>query len=499
MNSRAYAAPATASAPAAQVTSIEEGRTEHDQGYFFRIPDWLADRLGQQRASGAAWALVTLVGRKTRWGNHTPQRITLPEMLEHTRYARQTITDALANLVGWGVLYEEREPDRRYVRYALVDLTACSGPYADGQGAARIDLLEHPAYTIPETSLKTRPMATSRYQSKKQTDSRLSSGNHQSKNQTDISLKTDKNRSKKQTDISLKSRPVATDQPAPEAARASSLDTLEKRDTEESTPPDGGAASQIVNEGTSGTAERRERSSLHPRPHAAPFEHQETTEPPGNGVGAAPAVPSSKPSLFSAQPLGSPSAPLSAARVGKHARRRRSSAKPNAGAGTLEAQAALEAHKAALVASWLAHPATVQPEQMSQTERRRFYSGIAKLAQQFAHALEELPALLDAQARWSRGTYTPDPHTMEASLGTLRREAAAWKQSGAASQKGTTHARPNERQHASASGAGPAGLAGTGRANHEGDAAILAAVARVRARQAQAAAASPEACPDPAG
>ena len=139
--------------PSRQVTSIEEGRTEHDQGYFFRIPDWLADRLGQQRASGAAWALVTLVGRKTRWGNHTPQRITLPEMLEHTRYARQTITDALANLVGWGVLYEEREPDRRYVRYARFDLTACTGPYADGQAAARIDLLEHPAYTIPETSL----------------------------------------------------------------------------------------------------------------------------------------------------------------------------------------------------------------------------------------------------------------------------------------------------------------------------------------------------------
>ena len=72
MNSIAYAAPATASTPAAQVTSIEEGRTEHDQGYFFRIPDWLADRLGQQRASGAAWALVTLVGRKTRWGQHHP-------------------------------------------------------------------------------------------------------------------------------------------------------------------------------------------------------------------------------------------------------------------------------------------------------------------------------------------------------------------------------------------------------------------------------------------
>ena len=75
---------------------------------------------------------------------------------------------------------------------------------------------------------------------------------------------------------------------------------------------------------------------------------------------------------------------------------------------------------------------------MSATERSRFYSGIAKLAQS-SLTLEELTTLLDAQARWSRGTYTPDPHTMEASLGKLRREAAAWKQPGAAPQKGTTH------------------------------------------------------------
>jgi hypothetical protein len=75
---------------------------------------------------------------------------------------------------------------------------------------------------------------------------------------------------------------------------------------------------------------------------------------------------------------------------------------------------------------------------MSQTERRRFYSGIAKLAQS-SLTLEELPALLDAQTRWSRGTYTPDPHTLEASLGTLRREVASWKKRGTEPQKGTTH------------------------------------------------------------
>jgi hypothetical protein len=76
---------------------------------------------------------------------------------------------------------------------------------------------------------------------------------------------------------------------------------------------------------------------------------------------------------------------------------------------------------------------------MSETERRRFYSGIAKLAHS-SLTLSELPALLDAQARWSRGTYTPDPHTLEASLGTLRREAAAWHKQATKPQKGPTHA-----------------------------------------------------------
>jgi hypothetical protein len=182
------------------------------------MPDWLSDHLCTYHASGAAWALVTLVGRKTRWGQHFPQRITLPEMLEHTGYARQTISDALANLVSWGVLYEEREADRRYVRYALVDLTTCSGPYEHASGTRCIDLLEHPAYLIPETSLKSRTVATSRYQSKKQTD---------------ISLKTEKNRSKNKTGIGLKSRLVASDQPAPGAAPATPLDYVKRRDKKE--------------------------------------------------------------------------------------------------------------------------------------------------------------------------------------------------------------------------------------------------------------------------
>ena len=66
--------------------------------------------------------------------------------------------------------------------------------------------------------------------------------------------------------------------------------------------------------------------------------------------------------------------------AGTHARRKRDSSAPNAGAETPEAQAALEARTAALVSAWLADPVTVQPEQMSETERRRFFSGLAKLA-----------------------------------------------------------------------------------------------------------------------
>jgi hypothetical protein len=404
------------------VTSIEEGRAEHDQGYFFRIPDWLADRLAQQRASGAAWALVTLVGRKTRWGQHTPQRITVPEMLEHTRYARQTITDALAHLVGWGVLYEERESDRRYVRYALVDLTACSGPYADGQGARCIDLLEHPAYPIPETSLKSRLVGTSRYQSKKQTD---------------ISLKTDNNRSKNKTDISLQSRPVATDQPPPEAAGASSLDNVDKRKRRKREyPPDGGPA-----DADPAPDHQCEQHAAEQSDAPFPSELSGSGDTRDNGLGAAPASPTSlsKPSLFPSQSHVPVPAPSSPARAGLKARRKRDS-KHKAGSGQTEAQAELDTRKAALAAAWLAHPATVPEAQMSETERRRFYSGIAKLAHS-SLTLSELPALLDAQARWSRGTYTPDPHTMEASLGTLRREVATWSTRGTPSQKGTAHVR----------------------------------------------------------
>jgi hypothetical protein len=120
--------------------------------------------------------------------------------------------------------------------------------------------------------------------------------------------------------------------------------------------------------------------------------------------------------------------------------KRKRDSKHKAGSGQTEAQAELDARKAALAAAWLAHPATVPEAQMSETERRRFYSGIAKLARS-SLTLSELPALLDAQARWSRGTYTPDPHTMEASLGTLRREVATWSTRGTASQKGTSHVR----------------------------------------------------------
>src|SRR5262249_33906136 len=118
------------------------------------------------------------------------------------------------------------------------------------------------------------------------------------------------------------------------------------------------------------------------------------------GMGAAPALPApiSKPSLFSYRASVTPSVHPTSARAGRKAKSTRASGTSKPPKRTTEAQAALEQRKAALAAAWLAHPATVQPALMSETERRRFSSGIAKLAQS-SLALEELPALLDAQAR----------------------------------------------------------------------------------------------------
>jgi hypothetical protein len=186
------------------VTSIEEGRADHDHGYFFRMPDWLADELCAHHASGAAWALVNQVGRKTRWGACAPQRITLQEMIETTHYSRQTLVDALAALACSGVLYEEREPRGKWVRYALVDHTTCTGPYTREDGRQVIDLLHVSAYLLPEDGLKSRPREESLY------------------------------RSKMQTKNSLNFRPLEAAEVAPVQAPEVPLDYVDKRDTKDS-------------------------------------------------------------------------------------------------------------------------------------------------------------------------------------------------------------------------------------------------------------------------
>lgn len=219
MSSIAHAAGTAASPTGARVTSIEEGRAEHDHGYFFRMPDWLADALCAHHASGAAWALVTLIGRKTRWGPFAPQRITLQEMLETTHYSRQALVDALAALASSGVLYEEREPRGKWVRYALVDRTTCTGPYTGEDGHQVIDLLNVPAYPLPEHGLKCRPREESLYRSKKQT--------------TD-GLKSRPSWSKMQTKNILNFRPHEAVHPAPEQAPEARLDYGDKRDTKDS-------------------------------------------------------------------------------------------------------------------------------------------------------------------------------------------------------------------------------------------------------------------------
>jgi hypothetical protein len=95
-------------------------------------------------------------------------------------------------------------------------------------------------------------------------------------------------------------------------------------------------------------------------------------------------------------------------------------------------QAAFAARLAELTTIWLAHPRTVKPEQMGDSERRSFYSGMNKLAYS-SLTPAELPKLLTTMAGWSKGTFIPDPYVLEGKLGKLRLEA---KQGGTAN--GTT-------------------------------------------------------------
>ncbi|HEY7123735.1 MAG TPA: hypothetical protein VH540_07250 [Ktedonobacterales bacterium] len=91
-------------------------------------------------------------------------------------------------------------------------------------------------------------------------------------------------------------------------------------------------------------------------------------------------------------------------------------------------KAAFAARLEELTTIWLAHPRTVKPEQMGETERRSFYSGMNKLAHSSVTPVE-LPKLLTTVAGWAKGTFIPDPYVLEGRLGKLRLEA---KQGGTA-------------------------------------------------------------------
>jgi hypothetical protein len=370
---------------AAKVTPIEEGRSsrsEADQGYFFKTPDWLASELGQHRATGAAWAIINLVGQRTRWGDHSPQRITQPEMVEQTHYAKQTVGDALACLIGWGLLYEEHDQDQRYRRYALVDRSSCNGVYEDSTDIHIIDLLEHPGYQVRATILESRMVEKKR--------------NHPRK-QDDIILDSRTQHPRKQDDIILDSRMIANDQPALEAVPATPLDYVDRIDKEDTTP-NGVAA-------LAGTA----NSS-----------HSQT--------------PTQQPALFPVVDTGKAAGKLPLPLSSKRAKKEPTPEEIAAAAQKAEERAAFEERKTHLTALWLEHPRTVKLDQMSPTEQRGFYSGMARLTHTTVTP-EELPRLIDTQAGWSKGTYIPDPIKMEASLGTLRKEAARGPQ-----QKGATYA-----------------------------------------------------------
>lgn len=137
-------------------------------------------------------------------------------MIDTTHYSRQALVDALAALASSGLLFVEQEPKGKWVRYALIDRTTCTGPYAREDGRQVIDLLHVPAHPLPEYGLKSRPREESLYRSKMQTKDGLNSRLSWSKIETKDGLK-------------CRTREVA--QPAPEQAPESPLDSVDKRDT----------------------------------------------------------------------------------------------------------------------------------------------------------------------------------------------------------------------------------------------------------------------------
>jgi hypothetical protein len=454
----------------ASVISLEERKTTYrtpggeERPTFTGNPDWLYVYMPRLK-QGCGWELLSLILHHQRMGTRsTPVAISLTQFERETGRARRTIQKGLSDLVQMGMLYEELENPGRQdsaIRYAILSQEQMGqGPTPQADGRLVVHLLDG-LYEVDPTRLITRaggeethPLLELR---KNEQEGLVSTTSPQcGKNGREGGVTYSRGvRNVVKWGEESKSPPVT--QPAPEGVPSIPLNKIDKKDNGESTPPYGGAAPRIIDEWASRIPEPGAHASLFP--HAAtaleqslemlgveehdasfPSEHERTAEPPGLGVGAAPApsVPLGKPSLFPSQALVPAPVPRSSARTGKQAKHRRASSERTHTKPQPEAQAALETRKAALVAAWLAHPATVQESQMSETERRRFYSGIAKLAGS-SLTLEELPELLNAQARWSRGTYTPDPHTLEASLGTLRREAATWNKQGNSLQKGTTH------------------------------------------------------------
>lgn len=102
---------------------------------------------------GGTWALVNLVGRKTRWGACTPQRITLQEMRETTHSSRQGQVDVLAALA---YSTRSRSPGASGSATRSLPARPARACMAGEDGRQVIDLLHVPAYPLPERGLKSR-------------------------------------------------------------------------------------------------------------------------------------------------------------------------------------------------------------------------------------------------------------------------------------------------------------------------------------------------------
>ena len=138
----------------ANVTRIEEGRATYmtargeEKETFAKLYLSLVHRLYGRTAAELNIALYVL--EQTRFDS-LPQRISVRRFMEICQLSNRAVQEGVDRLVNAGILYQEREPDTKNIRYALIDATnPISFLTEQEDGSMTIWLLGGVPYAIPE-------------------------------------------------------------------------------------------------------------------------------------------------------------------------------------------------------------------------------------------------------------------------------------------------------------------------------------------------------------